>query len=100
VLHLTIPVSRKTSLDGRLEIPESLAQRLLSSGEPLSLELRGDQISVSVEQMACTCAKGSASGTHVHHFLSSDELKSLPGGANVELMVDVEQGLIGIELVT
>jgi len=50
--------------------------------------------------MACTCAKGSASGTHVHHFLSSDELKSLPGGANVELMVDVEQGLIGIELVT
>ena len=100
MLHVTIPVSRKTPLDGRLEIPESLAQRLLSTGEPLSLELRGDEVSVHVEEMACTCAKGSASGKHVHHFLSSDALKTLPAGVNVELAVDVEQGLIGIELVT
>jgi len=100
VLHVTIPVSRRTALDGRLEIPESLAQRLLSTGEPLTVDLRGDQVPVHVEEMPCTCTKVSSSGKHVHHFLSSEVLKSLPGGANVELAIDVEQGLIGIELVT
>lgn len=91
-------VSRKTPLDGRLEIPESLADRLAATGEPLSLVVFGEEESVQLEEMSCTCAKAAASGSHVHSFLSSEILKSLPAGANVSLAVDVDQGIISIEV--
>jgi hypothetical protein len=96
LLHLTTVVSRKTPLDGRLEIPEELAYRLSSADTPLAISLHGEESLAHVEQMACTCAKG-AGTNHVHRFLSSDILKSLPAGANVDLAVDVDQGLIRIE---
>ena len=96
MLHLKTVVSRKTPLDGRLEIPEELASRLSSSDTPLSISLHGEESRVSVEEMACTCAKG-AGGNHVHWFLRDDILKALPVGANVDLAVDVDEGLIHIE---
>lgn len=98
MLLLQTIVSRKTPLDGRLEIPESLAQRLAESGEPLAVTLLGEEEPVQLEEMACTCTKASAGGAHVHNFLSSEILKSLPAGANVSLAVDVDEGLIRIEL--
>ena len=98
LLLLQTVVSRKTPLDGRLEIPLSLAERLSASGEPLAVSLLGEEEPVQLEEMACTCAKAGASGAHVHNFLSSEILKSLPAGANVSLAVDVEEGLIRIEL--
>ena len=97
VLFETV-VSRKTPLDGRLEIPASLADRLSSTGEPLSIVVLGEQESVQLEEMSCTCAKAAAGGAHVHNFLSSEVLKSLPAGANVSLAVDVDEGVISIEV--
>ena len=97
VLFETV-VSRKTPLDGRLEIPASLADRLSSTGEPLSIVLLGEQESVQLEEMSCTCAKAAAGGAHMHSFLSSEVLKSLPAGANVSLAVDVDEGVILIEI--
>lgn len=96
MLHVKTVVSRKTPLDGRLEIPESLAHRLSSSDAATSIALQGDEFPASVEEMACTCAKG-AGANHRHHFLSSERLKSLPAGAGVNLVVDVDRGMIGIE---
>jgi hypothetical protein len=60
--------------------------------------LAGEEEPVQLEEMSCTCAKAGAGGTHVHSFLASEILKSLPAGANVSLAVDVDQGLIRIEL--
>jgi len=97
VLFETV-VSRKTPLDGRLEIPASLADRLSSTGEPLSIVVLGEEESVQLEEMSCTCAKAAAGGTHVHNFLSSEVLKSLPAGSNVSLAVDVDEGVITIEI--
>ena len=66
MLLLQTIVSRKTPLDGRLEIPESLADRLASTGEPLSVVVLGEEEPVQIEEMSCTCAKAAASGAHVH----------------------------------
>ena len=99
VLHLQVVVSRKTALDGRLEIPESLAHRLTANEAPVTISVPGGQAEVRVEEMACTCAKG-AGGNHVHHFLAADALKALPAGANVNLAVDVDEGLVRIEVPT
>ena len=96
MLHLRTVVSRKTPLDGRLEIPEALAQRLSSSDVPLAVLLHGEEARVNIEVMACTCAKGAGSN-HVHRFLSGDILKSLPAGADVDLAVDEDRGLIQIQ---
>jgi hypothetical protein len=96
MLTFTTNVSRKTPLDGRLEIPASLADRLSSSGEPLSLSLQGSEESVNVEAMACTCSK--AGGQHEHHFLAAESLKGLAPNSSVTLAVDLETGRI--ELMT
>lgn len=99
MLHLQVVVSRKTALDGRLEIPESLARRLSDSEVPLRISIPGGEADVRVEEMACTCTKG-AGGNHLHHFLAADALKVLPAGANVNLAVDVDEGLVRIEVPT
>ena len=98
VLLLQTVVSRKTPLDGRLEIPASLADRLASTGEPLSVVVGGEEEPVHLEEMSCTCAKAAAGAAHVHSFLSSEILKVLPVGANVSLAVDVDEGVISIEV--
>lgn len=97
MLHLTTVVSRKTPLDGRLEIPESLAERLAATGEPLVVSIASGESPASVEAMACTCAKG-AGGNHRHHFLSAEVLRSLPAGANATLFVDTETGRVSVNL--
>lgn len=95
VLTFTTSVSRKTPLDGRLEIPASLADRLLSSGEPLALSFQGTEVAANVEAMACTCAK--AGGNHKHHFLAADVLRELAPDSSVTLLVDPESGRIEID---
>lgn len=99
MLHLQVVVSRKTALDGRLEIPESLARRLTDSEIQLRISIPGGETDVRVEEMACTCLKG-AGGNHLHHFLAADALKALPAGANVNLAVDVDEGMVRIEVPT
>ena len=90
-------VSRKTPRDGRLEIPESLASRLLSLELPLSISLGDDEHDVAVEEMPCTCSKALQGGQHVHHFLASDVLKGLTPETNVSVAVDVDRGHILID---
>jgi hypothetical protein len=97
MLTFTTFVSRKTPLDGRLEIPASLADRLASSGEPLSLSFDGSEFPVNVEAMACTCGKGAGSN-HEHHFLSAESLKGLAPNSSVTLLVDVDAGKIEVDL--
>jgi hypothetical protein len=96
VITLSATVSRKTPLDGRLEIPASLADRLLSSEQSLQLWVYGAEGSVQVEEMACTCSKA-AGPNHVHSFLASDILRALPPNANVTLTVDLDSGVIRID---
>jgi hypothetical protein len=95
MVTFTTTVSRKTPLDGRLEIPASLADRLLSSGEPVSVSVQGIDEGANVEAMACTCDK--AGGNHEHHFLRADALKVLPPNSSVTLLVDLEEGRIEID---
>lgn len=95
MLTFTTTVSRKTPLDGKLEIPASLADRLASSGSALSLSIAGDDEPVSVEAMACTCAKGAGSN-HEHHFLVAESLRALAPESTVTLLVDFEEGRIEI----
>jgi hypothetical protein len=96
MIHLTTIVSRKTPLDGRLEIPASLADRLLAMEMPLTISMQGERSAARLADMACTCQKGAGTGHH-HHFLESESLKSLSPGANVALAVDLENGLIGLD---
>ena len=96
MLTFTTLVSRKTPLDGRLEIPASLADRLQATGTPLVLAIAGMESSVIVEAMACTCAKG-AGNNHEHHFLRAESLKALTPDAGVSLLVDLEGGRVEID---
>ena len=96
MITLSAIVSRKTPLDGRLEIPASLADRLSSSEQVLQLQVFGVEGAVSVEEMACTCSKA-AGPNHVHSFLAGDILKSLPPNASVTLAVDLDRGVIRID---
>jgi hypothetical protein len=96
MLTFTTLVSRKTPLDGRLEIPASLADRLQATGGPLILAHSGMESSVNVEAMACTCAKG-AGKNHEHQFLRAESLKALTPGAGVTLLVDLEAGRVEID---
>jgi hypothetical protein len=97
MLIMTAIVSRKTPLDGRLEIPASLAERLASLETPLSVSIGDVDESAVVEEMPCTCGKAVSAGVHVHHFLASDLLKSLVPESNVSLAVDVDRGHVHIE---
>ena len=96
MLTVTTIVSRKTPLDGRLEVPASLADRLQATGVPLVLALSGMESPVNVEAMACTCAKG-AGNNHEHHFLRAESLKALTPDARVTLLVDLEAGRVDID---
>jgi hypothetical protein len=96
MLTFTTSVSRKTPLDGRLEIPASLADRLQSTEMPLVLGISGIESSVNVEAMACTCATG-AGNNHEHHFLRAESLKGLAPNASVTLLVDLEAGRVDID---
>ena len=96
MVTFTTTVSRKTPVDGRLEIPASLADRLLSLETPLSVSLGGVEEDARVEEMQCSCNKATSTGHHVHHFLTSDVLRSLVPQMNVCVALDVERGHVHI----
>ena len=96
MVHHTTVVSRKTPLDGRLELAAGLATLLGRFDGSLEVSYRGVTDSATLEQMACSCAKGDGAG-HVHHFLRSELLRSLPPEATAHLSVDLDGGWIGID---
>jgi hypothetical protein len=90
-------VSRKTPLDGRLEISEPAADRLAALGDEFVLVSAGHSGRGRVTRLACTCAKANAGG-HVHHFLESSILMALDPGADVCVELDERASEVRVEL--
>ncbi|MDQ2931726.1 MAG: hypothetical protein M3Y05_13060 [Gemmatimonadota bacterium] len=84
-------VSRKTPLDGKLEISAATASRLATLGAsfPLRLDV-GTAIddTARLHELSCTCTKAAASGQHTHHFVESVALRSLEEGSEVRVELD------------
>ena len=81
-------VSRKTPLDGRLEISESTAAKLAPLGETFPVRTAHGSGEARLHTMTCTCARSTSTGQHVHHFVESDVLRALEPGARVRLELD------------
>jgi hypothetical protein len=80
-------VSRKTPLDGRLEVSPGTSRRLAALGDELTLVCDGREGTARLHDMACTCAKAS-DGAHVHHFVESPLLTVLVPGTVVRVELD------------
>jgi hypothetical protein len=81
-------VSRKTPMDGRLEISESTVAQLSPLGETFRVRTLHAEGDARLHAMTCTCAKSDSTGQHVHHFVESDVLRALEPGASVRLELD------------
>jgi hypothetical protein len=81
-------VSRKTPLDGRLEISESTVAQLAPLGDTFAVRTAHGSGEGRLHEMTCTCAKSASTGQHVHHFVESDVLRALEPGARVRLELD------------
>lgn len=89
-------VSRKTPLDGKLEISQEAAARLAPFGPDLPLFSAEQQDTAQLSALACTCGKG-ASGRHVHHFIESPLLRTLAPGVVVSVNLDEQERRIRVE---
>jgi hypothetical protein len=81
-------VSRKTPLDGKLEISAAAAAKIRALGAAFPLRAEGRNASARLVELTCTCSKGGTSGQHLHHFVESDALRSLEPGTEVRVEVD------------
>ncbi|HEX6532986.1 MAG TPA: hypothetical protein VF041_00230 [Gemmatimonadaceae bacterium] len=91
-------VSRKTPLDGKLEISPATAGRIGALGETFSVACGGREGIARLHSMECTCAKG-AGERHVHHFVESPLLEALAPGREVRVEMDEHRGEVRIEAV-
>lgn len=82
-------VSRKTPLDGKLEISPDAARRLASLGTDISISTPGGNDFALLSSLECSCEKA-ATGRHSHHFLESDSFRTLTPGATVQLELDTD----------
>ena len=81
-------VSRKTPLDGRLEISASTVAQLAPLGQTFTVRTEHGSGEARLQSMTCTCAKSGVTGEHVHHFVESDVLRALEPGSRVRLELD------------
>jgi hypothetical protein len=81
-------VSRKTPLDGRLEISESAVAHLQPLGEKFHVRTAHGEGSARLHARTCMCAKSGSAGQHMHHFVESDLLRALEPGERVRLELD------------
>lgn len=81
-------VSRKTPLDGMLEISASAAEQLASLGATFLLRTAGGEGRARLHAMSCTCAKAERAGQHQHYFVESDILRALEPGTDVRVELD------------
>ena len=81
-------VSRKTPLDGKLEISAEAARQLQVLGSSFALHSDGHSARARLVELTCTCSKGDSTGQHLHHFVESDALRSLEPGTEVRVQVD------------
>jgi hypothetical protein len=81
-------VSRKTPMDGKLEISSASAARLQSLGASFPLYTAAGEGHARLIEMSCTCTKASASGQHQHHFIESELLRALEANTDVRVTLD------------
>jgi hypothetical protein len=89
-------VSRKTPLDGKLEISPATASRLSALGQEFTLRSAGREGAARLAELECTCAKAGAGG-HVHHFVESEILRVLAPGGAVRVELDDRAGALRVE---
>jgi hypothetical protein len=91
-------VSRKTPLDGKLEISAAAAARIQTLGSSFVLRTDVHDASARLIELTCTCSKGGTGGQHLHHFIESDALRSLEPGTEVRVEADdARPGSLSIE---
>jgi len=88
-------VSRKTPLDGRLEITKRAAERFSELAGSFDVELAGNRVPGSLGTMECTCR--GAENPHVHYFIESPALKRLAAGDEVDLDLDAATRTVRVE---
>jgi len=76
-------VSRKTPVDGRLEITSVGAARIGGLGDGVEIAIGDDSAPGRLGTMECTCR--GLERPHIHYFLESSALKQLEPGSQVEL---------------
>lgn len=87
-------VSRKTPMDGRLEITKVGAARLGGIGDGFQIAIGDEQAPARLGTMECTCR--GPERPHVHYFLESPMLKQLEPGKDVELDLEGVGNLIRV----
>jgi hypothetical protein len=81
-------VSRKTPVDGMLEISANAAEQVATLGATFLLSTAGGEGRARLHAMSCTCAKAASSGQHQHYFVESDILRALEPGTDVRVELD------------
>lgn len=81
-------VSRKTPLDGKLEITPGSAATLVALGPELVARAAGREDRARLDSMSCTCAKGEGAG-HLHHFIESPAFTDLVAGTEVRVELTI-----------
>jgi hypothetical protein len=87
-------VSRKTPVDGRLEITKVGAVRLGGLGDGFEIAIGDEHAPARLGTMQCTCR--GPERPHVHYFLESAALKQLEPGQDVELDLEGAGNLIRV----
>ena len=89
-------VSRKTAKDGRLEITKRAAEKFSALTGSFDVDVSGARSPASLGTMECTCR--GADNPHVHYFIQSPALQALAAGDEVDLDLDVQTGVVRIDL--
>ena len=88
-------VSRKTPLDGRLEITKRAAQCFDDLNGAFDVELDGDRVRGTIGTMECTCR--GVDNPHVHYFIESPAFKQLAAGDEVDIDLDQATRTVRVE---
>jgi hypothetical protein len=88
-------VSRKTPLDGRLEITKRAAERFGDLAGPFDVELAGERARGTIGTMDCTCR--GVDNPHVHYFIESPAFKQLAAGDEVDIDLDTPTRTLRVE---
>ena len=92
-----LTVSRKTPLDGKLEVSPTVAGRLNVLGAEFPVAALGREEAGRLESLECNCAKAARGGRHVHHFVVSPLLRGLAAGAQVRVELDETRGALRVD---
>ena len=89
-------VSRKTPLDGKLEISPAVTARIEALGAVFPVWALGREESARLESLECKCAKVGGE-QHVHHFVVSSLLRGLAPGSEIRVELDEARGALRLE---